>query len=237
MPGLRCGRTRIQGEVPDASGLQEVPQGFSRTPSGKSVLGEPPAAGQTVTAVAPRASEFEVANKIENFLERGQQGFFSRRTWALVAGLVLLPVGLVAWTFASPESLENRSERVARAAVDGDLRTIRDLAATGSREDIDDWYHMIRPRCEELMQRLGSRKPTLETEVKTFDPGQTWADVVVQVGEEEGLQRKNMALPEAAVVGPPPGHPINIALGWKSEGFWGWRLDGRRTQDLCRVYP
>ena len=129
--------------------------------------------------------------------------------------------------------------RAAKAAVEGDLQTIRELAATGTASSAVTWCITIRPQCDELLRRLGSRKLAVETEVKQQDP-QEWTDVVahVSIEEKEELERRGNALPDASIVVAPTGQPVSLPMAWKSEGWWAeWRLDGNRTLELFKAQP
>jgi hypothetical protein len=211
---------------------------FHVTPSGKAVLGEPPATGQTATAVSPGKAVPDLTQKVDQWLDRASKGFFSPKSWILTTvGLVLLAVAAVFFSFWRPDSLENRVAQAARAAVQGDRRTIQELAATGHGDAVDAWYLSIRPKCDELLQRLGSGKLTVETKITLQDPGHQWADVVAQVSTEEGLERKGNVLPDASIVEIPASQPFSLPMAWKIDGMAGWRLDGGRTQELSKPLP
>lgn len=54
---------------------------------------------------------------------------------------------------------------------------------------------------------------------------------------EENLERKGNALPDASIVATPTSRPISLPMVWKSERWAGWRLDGKRTQELSKAEP
>src|SRR5271157_1653098 len=143
---------------------------FYVTPSGKTVLGEPPATGQTATAVSPGRAQPDRTQKVDQWFDRASKRFFLPTSLILTVGLILLAVAATLFTPRRPESLQDRVARVAKAAVEGDLQTIRELAATGTAGGAVTWCITIRPQCDELLKRLGSRKLAVETEVKQQDP-------------------------------------------------------------------
>ncbi len=212
---------------------------FHVTPSGKAVVGEPPATGQTATAVSPGKAVPDRTQKIDQWFDRASKGLFMPKSRILPVGLILLAVAAAAvfYSFWRPDSLENRVAQAARAAVQGDRRTIQELAATGHGDAVDAWYVSIRPKCDELLQRLGSNKLTVETKITLEDPGHQWADVVAQVSIEEGLERKGNVLPDASIVENSSGQSISLPMAWKIDGIAGWRLDGGRTRELSKVVP
>jgi len=209
---------------------------FYVTPSGKTVLGEPPATGQTATGVSPGRAQPDRTQKVDQWFDRASKRLFSPTSLILTVGL-MLAVAAVYFSVWRPESLDYRVAQAARAAVQGDRRTIQELAATGSGDAVDAWYLSIRPKCDELLQRLGSNKLIVETTVTLQDPGRQWADVVARVSIEEGLERKGNVLPDASIVEIPASQPFSLPMAWKVDGMAGWRLDGGRTRELSKPAP
>ncbi len=212
---------------------------FHVTPSGKTVLGEPPETGQTSTAVSRAKAAPDPGEKVDQWFDRASKTFFSPTSLILTIGLILLAVAAAFFTPRRPESLQDRVARAARAAVEGDLQTIRELAAAGTAGGVLPWYISIRPQCDGLLQRLGTRKLAVETEVKQQDPAQKWADVVahVSIEEKEELERRGNVLPDLSIVLAPTSQPVSLPMAWKSEGRAGWRLDGNRTLELSKAQP
>ena len=139
---------------------------FHMTPSGKTVSGEPPATGQTSIAGSHEAGTPDSTQKVDQWLDQASKRFSSPKTLMLAVGVVLLAVLAAFFSSRREESLAERVSRAARAAVEGDLRTVRELAASGTEIDLDAWYLSIRPQCEELAQRMGSNKLAVDWTVK-----------------------------------------------------------------------
>jgi HAMP domain-containing protein len=207
---------------------------FHVMPSGKTVLGEPPATGQKAAAVSQRTVAADRTQDVDQWLDRVSKRFSSPTSLILAVGLILLAVAAAYFTSRGQESLQDRVAQAARAAVQGDLRTIRDMAVTGTRDEVDAWYISIRPQCDELLVRLSSRKLAVETVVKQVDSTQEQIEVVAQVSIEEGLERRGNLLPDASSVVTPIISPLSLPMAWKSEGRSGWRLDGKRTQEISK---
>jgi len=213
---------------------------FHVTASGKSFLGEPPGTGQTAAASSPGKAVADPTEKLEQFLDRASKGQFLPTSKTLTGALIVLAVAAVLYGVYSvwrPDSLENRVTQAARAAVQGDRRTIQELAATGNGDAVDAWYLSIRPKCDEMLQRLGSSKLNVETRITLEDPGHQWADVVAMVSTEEGLERKGGALPDTAIVPGSSSQSLTLPMAWKVDGIAGWRLDGGRTRELAKLVP
>lgn len=207
---------------------------FHVTPSGKTMPGEPPVTGQTsiADAAAPDSTL-----KVDQWFERASKRIFSPTSFILIVGLILLAVVTAFFSSRHPDTLEDRVARAARAAVQGDLRTIRELAATGTELDVDQWYISIRPQCEEMSRLLGSKKLVVDTEVKRQDPVEERAEVVARLSIEEALERRGNDLPDASIAVAPTSEPLSLPMVWKSDGLAGWRLDGKSTQELAKPVP
>jgi len=188
----------------------------------------------------PEAAPLQWWQSVHQWFDRASKRFFLPTSLILTVGLILLAVAATLFTPRRPESLQDRVARAAKAAVEGDLQTIRELAATGTAGGAVTWYITIRPQCDELLRRLGSRKLAVETEIKQQDPAQEWTDVVahVSIEEKEELERRGNALPDASIMMAPTGQPVSLPMAWKSKGWWaGWQLDGNRTLELFKAQP
>jgi len=91
---------------------------FYVTPSGKTVLGEPPATGQTATGVSPGRAQPDRTQKVDQWFDRASKRLFSPTSLILTVGL-MLAVAAVYFSVWRPESLEYRVAQAARAAVQG----------------------------------------------------------------------------------------------------------------------
>jgi hypothetical protein len=213
---------------------------FHVTPSGRSVLGEPPGTSQTASAPATAKAAADPTEKLERLFDRASTGLVMPESRTIATGLIVVVLAAALYylyNYWRPDTLENRVTQAARAAVQGDRRTIQELAAAGHGDAVDDWYLSIRTKCDELLQRLGSAKPSVETRITLEDPGHQWADVVAVVSTDEGLERKGNALPDTAIVANSTSESISLPMAWKVDGIAGWRLDGGRTRELNKVLP
>jgi hypothetical protein len=210
---------------------------FHVTLSGKAVPGEPPVTGQTSNAGSYDAVAPDRTQKVDQWFDRASKRLFSPTSLILAVGLVLIAMATALFSNRRPETLHDRVAMAARAAVQRDLRTVRELAAAGTEIDVDSWYLSIRSKCDDLLQQLGSKKLAVETEVRQLDPAKERAEVVAHVSIEEDLQRKGINLPDASITVMPTGPTLSLPMAWNSEGWAGWRLDGKRTQELSKPRP
>jgi hypothetical protein len=208
---------------------------FHVTPSGRTVLGEPPATGQTSIAGTHEAAAPDRTQEVDQWFDRVSKKFFSPKSLILTASLILL-AGAAAFFSRGPETLQVRAAKAARAAVQGDPWALRELAATGTVADVDAWYVAIRPQCEELRQRLGSSRLDVNTEVKPQDSEQGWVEVIARVNTVENLERTGFGLPDPSIM-TAVNSSLFLPMVWKTEGWGGWRLDGKRTQELSKTAP
>jgi len=239
MIAIKCPACGAEGRAPNDKVLTRLVckkclRVFHVTPSGKSVLGEPPGTGQTSLAQSRVAPDRTL--EVDQWFARAWKRFSSPTSLILTAGLILLAVVAASFSSWRPESLQDRVARAARAAVQGDLKTIEELAATGTDTYMGPWYVSIRPQSDELLQRLGSSKLAVETEVKQQDSGQGGVEVIAWVSTSEDLERKGRALPDPTIVAASANPlPISLPMFWKYEGWGGWRLDLKRSLELSKA--
>ncbi len=208
---------------------------FHVTQSGKSVLGEPPTMGQTHPSGTHHAHP-DPTQKVDQWFDRASRRLFSPVTLVMAAVVLLGAVLAGFFSAGRKETLQDRVVKVARATVEGDLRTVKELAADGTETDVDLWYVELRPQCDALRKNLnGTNKLAVETAFKPKEPGQDWVEVVAQVSIQEDTVRKATSLPDASENSAPPMTPVTLAMIWRSAGWGGWQLDGRRTQEIAKV--
>lgn len=211
---------------------------FHLTPTGRPVLGEPPNAGTTSTVTPHELHAPDSAQKVDQWFDRASRLVFSTKSLVIAVGLILLAAVLAFLSFRRPETLQDRVTKVAKAAVQGDLQTVRQMAATGTGDDVVKWYESVCDRCDELRQHLGTHKLIVEVDVKQQDDQQGSAETVVRLETEEAIERKGTVLPDPSIIANPPSREsVSIPMAWKSEGWFGWKLDGKRTLELTSSTP
>lgn len=209
---------------------------FHVTPSGMSVIGEPPTPGQSSSTAAQSNSTADTAVRVDQFIEQFSKRVSSPMTWLVIGGIIL--VAFVVGTFSSwrPEGLQERVARVAKAAVQGDLQTIESLTVSGTATAIGPWYVAIRPKSDELLKRPGSNNLGVDTEIKSKSSGETDVELVAWVYTSEDLERRGKALPDTTITAASAsGMPISLPMFWRYEGWRGWRLDLERTLELTKA--
>jgi len=210
---------------------------FHVTSTGRTVLGEPPQAA--VTAVkAPRGKvEFGFGLDIPPWLGRFTKLVFSPKVLAVVGGLILLASGYIAISILRGESLQERTVKLARAAVTGDLGTLLELTATGTGDEMLKWYVIVRPQCDEFKGVLQTPTPFVEVIVNKEDSNNGTASVVARVNSEDPLTRTGTRIPGTTITSFAANKSIELPLELTSEGMGGWRLDGKRTFEAIPKKP
>ncbi len=208
---------------------------FHVTESGRSVLGEP--APPKSAATTKSAAQRQV--KIEDLAEGATKRLSSPSTWIVVGSVLLLVIGVATFSSWRPEGLEERAGRAAKAAVQGDLQTIEDVAASGTVTYMGDWYVSIRPQSDSLLSRPGSNSLSVRAEVKDQQPGEDGVEVIAWVSVSDDLERTGGGkLPDPTIgAASASSAPISLPMIWKYESLGGWRLDLKRSLELSKPAP
>ncbi len=236
---MQCPACGADGRVPNAKVntrlvCRKCLKVFHLTPSGRAVLGNPSAA----SASLPRQSyEPDPTVEVDQWFEKLGQRLTSPRTIITAASLLLLAIVVAFMSTRKTETLEERVDKVARAAVAGDLQTIRSMAASGTEADTERWYDAVRARCDELRQRAGSHQLSVELSIKPEESGPESSDVVARVALDENLERRGAAIPDPTLTLTLNTGSMILPMSWKSEGWSGWRLDGKRSLELAGTTP
>jgi len=203
---------------------------FHLTPTGRAVLGEPPQAF-TPGKVPREKQKFELDLSLElpPWLKRITGVVFAPRVLAVVGGLLLLVGGYKAISILRGESLQERTGKVARAAVIGDLGTLLELTAEGTGDDMLKWYTAVRPQCDQLRSLLRDPTPNVEVQVNKQDSYGGTAEVVARVNAQEPRAPSGPQAPGLAFSGSAAGKSVELPLTLTSAGMGGWMLDGTRT--------
>jgi hypothetical protein len=204
---------------------------FHLTTTGRAVPGDPPVTGYTSAATPEDLAAADQTRNVDEWFERLSKAIMSRRMLygALTVVLLLLVLSYVLSPRA--DTLQERVTKVALAALSGDVQSISALASTGTKEDASQWYETIRTQCNELRALLGSRKPQVTVDVKVESADSDSVDVVARLDAEQSLERRGGTLPDPSLslTVPVSSQTLSLPMTWRSEGWSGWRLDGRRT--------
>lgn len=196
---------------------------FHLTPSGRTVLGEPPQAAVTAIKAPREKVQFDFGLDVPPWLGRFTKLVFSPKVLAVVGGLILLAGGYIAVSILRGESLQERTVKVARAAVMGDLGTLLELTATDTGDEMLKWYVAVRSQCDELKKALQTPTPSVEVVVNKEDTNNGTASVVARIN--------------AQISSSSPNKSLELPLELTSEGMGGWRLDGKRTFEAIPKKP
>jgi hypothetical protein len=202
---------------------------FHVTPTGRAVLGEPPQAAVTANKAPREKVEIDFGLNLPPWLGRFAKFVFSPRVLAVVGGLILLAGGYIGVSILRGESLQERTVKVARAAVMDDLATLLELSSTDTGDATLLWYTALRPQCEEFKGSLQTPTPFVEVLVNKEDTNNGTVSVVARINSQEPLSGIGARLPGASVGSLTPNKSLELPLEFISEGLGGWRLDGKRT--------
>jgi hypothetical protein len=209
---------------------------FHLTPSGKAVLGEPPAPKEVLVkerALRESSSSVELSGAFDDLasrLSKVKLPKISPQTLGIVAGVLL--VALLGYWFFSRQSLEKRSGTIAKAIMDTDMKTVIEMAAPGTEMDAIRW-------CNDAVRQYGEVKIALagmDARVKfnVLSDGSSGPAVVVAQFSSEGTRLDGKAYAETTQPIPSLANTsamLEMPLYFVKD-FWGnWVLDGKRTAE------
>jgi hypothetical protein len=208
---------------------------FHLSPSGKPVLGEPPTPKEVLEKErAPReGASIELTGAFDDLASRLTKlklPKVSSQTLAIAAGVVV--VGLLGYWLFSRQSLERRSEAVAKAIMNTDMKTVIEMAAPGTEMDAIRW-------CNDAVRQYGDVKIALagidaRLKLNILSDGSSGPAVVVAQFSSEGTRLDGKAYADTSQPIPSKSNAsgmLELPLYWVKD-FWGnWVLDGKRTAD------
>jgi hypothetical protein len=198
---------------------------------GHSVLGEPAAPKSAAKPHAPHAAaRHDTVERFDNVAATLSKVKLPQIDVRIVGGigLIVLLGALGFWLF-SRQSLERRSEEVAKAFVKADMKTAIDLSLPGTEMDTIQWYSMRFQQYNELKLAFG---------------GQEAGATIVEKGQKDGVAEVSLHFSKGGLrfdgsifsdmFQPNPSlsntrQTLEIPLFWVTD-FWGnWMLDGTKT--------
>jgi hypothetical protein len=211
---------------------------FHVTPTGRTVLGEPPqAAAAAPVKTAREPIEVDLSLDVPPWIRNVSRAVFSPRVLAVVGALIVLAAGYTAVSLLRSESLEERAVKVARATVNGDLGTLLALTAEGTGDDMLRWYTKIQPQFDELKRALQTPEPFVEVVVNREDNTTGNAEVLARLTNKEPSTRTGSRIPDATISTFLTERKVELPLTFSSEGMGGWKLDGKRTFESLPKTP
>jgi hypothetical protein len=207
---------------------------FHLTPSGKAVLGEPPvqkeAPAERASADAARPELTGAFDDLTERLGKIKLPRVSLRTLGFVAGALL--AGCLVFWLLSKQTIEQRSQTVAKAIMATDMKTVIDIAAPGTEMDAIRWFNEAYRKYADVKIALAGIDAKVKLNV--LSDGSSGPAVVVAQFSSEGTRLDGQAY--AASMQPVPSLSntsamLELPLYWVKD-FWGtWVLDGTKTAE------
>jgi hypothetical protein len=207
---------------------------FHVNAGGSSVLGEPAHAAHAKTATktaSPRpAARHDTADRFDDVTSKLSKIKLPQIDIRIIGalGLAVLLSALGYWMF-SRQTLENRSEEIAKAFVKADMKTAIDLSLPGTEMDTIQWYSMRFKQYNELKLAFGGQEAGASVVEKGEKNGVAEVTLLFSKG---GLRFDNSLFNDMFQPNPSLANSkqtLEIPLFWVTN-FWGnWMLDGTRT--------
>jgi hypothetical protein len=237
---MKCPACGAGGRVPrDKVGARLVCKKclkvFHLTPSGQTVLGEPPP-----PKVAPKEKKeknvskeptgYEATAAIDALASKvAKVQLPSPRTLGIIAGIALV-IGLGFWLF-SRQSLEKRARIVGESFRNqGDIKRIVDISLPGTETDVILWFNDAYRDYLNVKLVLG-REPSVDVQA----PGASGGNTGVAIVRFSGRGPQSTAPPLAATMQPIPSlanvkDTLDLRLFFTVDSLGNWLLDGTRTK-------
>ena len=205
---------------------------FHITASGNTVMGEPaapkdaPTRGQSPREAA-RHDPVERFDDVASKLSSIKLPQFDPKVLGAIAGVVLL-AALGFWFF-SKQSLERRSQEIAKSFIKSDMKTAVDLSLPGTEMDTIRWYADVFKQYNELKLLFGGQEAGVVVQIE----GATGETVPVKlIFSKEGMRFDGSLF--ADIYQPNPNlnkgkSSLELPLFWTKDMWGNWLLDGSKT--------
>jgi hypothetical protein len=205
---------------------------FHITASGNTVLGEPAPPKDAPRTQSPReAARHDAVGRFDDVassLSKLKLPQVDPRVLAIIGGVVLV-AALGYWLF-SRQTLERRSQEIAKCFVMSDMKSAVDMSLAGTELDTIRWYTDIFKQYGELKLTLGGQEAGVTVKAQGEPKG--GASQVNVLFSKEGLRFDGSIFSDMFQPNPTLAkgkQSLEVALFWVKD-FWGnWVLDGTRT--------
>ncbi len=205
---------------------------FHLSPSGKPVLGEPPALkDQPKEKVRKESAGYDFGGPLDDLAQRFSKVKLPRVSGAAlgITAAVLLLAGLGIWLFAR-QSLVQRSELVAKSLRNAeDMKTVIDVSVPETVLDTIRWYGEASKKYGELKMAMGGLDAGIT--IKVMSDGSPPPAVVVcqysAAGTRLGSAGVETFQPTPSLANTPS--MVEMHFYFVKDSFGNWMLDGTRT--------
>jgi hypothetical protein len=143
--------------------------------------------------------------------------------------LVGLLVGGLYWFF-SRQTLETRSETVAKTFMTGDIKTVTELCVPGTENDAIMWYGSVARKYNLLKMALAGEDPAVTVQPQGDTRGAS--ALVIATFSRQGTRIASPAFMESLQPVPSlsnSNQTMELPLFWVKDMWGDWLLDGKRT--------
>jgi len=236
-----CGRT---GSVPnDKSNTRLVCKKchivFHVSPTGRSIMGEPPPAGKEKDKDKVKTHAYGHAVSVADLKQADwAEGFFQgslQRVKGMVAVLVvgLLGLGYMMFAGGTPDPLTLRAQQTADALVGGNESTVQGFSLSRTYDDTGKWYKLIASLLNDLKKASMDRKTQASVFIVEEDHASKRGAAMIMFTPESGAAPGKTTAKEA-------GHASadqaikEVMTYWVLERGY-WRIDGSKTAQAAIV--
>jgi hypothetical protein len=205
---------------------------FHISSSRQAVLGDPPIAKDAPKGTrSGEKSGFEKTDAIDNIaatITRFKLPSVSPAVLGISLGVLLL-LGLGYWLF-SRQTIETRSELVAKALLKGEMKPVIDICVPGTETEAMLWYLEASKKTNLLKMALPGEEP--EVTVKATGDTRGASALVVATLARPGTRIESPAFMESLQPVPSlsnSNQTLEIPLFWVKNAWGNWVLDGKRT--------
>jgi len=205
---------------------------FHITASGNTVLGEPaPPKDAPKTQSHREAARHDTVQKFDNAaskLSNVKLPQINPNVLYSIGGIVL--VAALGYWFFSKQSIEQRSQDIARAFIKADMKTAVDLSQPGTEMDTIRWYSDVYKQYGELKLSFGGQEAGVSVQPQPDSKGGTVQ--VKLIFSKEGMRFDGSIFSDMVQPNPTLNKgksSLELPLFWTKDLWGNWLLDGTKT--------
>jgi hypothetical protein len=200
---------------------------FHMTPSGRTVIGEPPITGTTSLRQESDPRDIDHSQDVDQWFAKVNRSFHKVGLVAAVFAVLLVGYGLYRWF--RPASLDEQAALTASAIARNDSTIIRGIALAGTGDEAAAWFDAVHPEFKDLLRQSPGIVPKTEILSTKHDREQGTAEIRARISLAEPVGRMGTAVPDTTTTTSLSNLSIEVPFVLANRGWGVWRLDGKRT--------